>query len=205
MEPLSLAERNIISMYRHYPQVVKIESNSGRQREHTQSCIKGCSIVFDHDAPRVCTELLNQENMLSDICVHFVGPKGSYDTLLRKTMSMKTPHLFARAHVAYQWLAVLRKINPLYKNQPELPTFNSFSNTLAEATENLVNNTLATEDKAAAKHTEIARDDVSGIQATSNIEQIGDDSSDVSSENHDSDGTLNLRYSYLISLRECKK
>ena len=31
LEPLSLAERNIISIYRHYSQVVKIESNSGRR------------------------------------------------------------------------------------------------------------------------------------------------------------------------------
>ena len=92
--------------------------------------------MFDHDALRVCTELLDKDNMLSDICVHFVGPEGSHDTLLQKTRSMKTPHLFARAHVAYQWLAGLRKINPLYKNQPELPTFDSFSDTLAQATAN---------------------------------------------------------------------
>ena len=62
-----------------------------------------------------------------------------------------------------------------------------------------MNNTLATEDEAAVKRTEIARDDVAGIRATSNIEQIGDDSSDASSENHDWAGTLNLWYSYLTS------
>ena len=49
------------------------------------------------------------------------------------------------------------------------------------------------------KRTEIAWDNVAGIRATSNTEQIGDDSSDASSENRDSDGTLNLRYSYLTS------
>ena len=99
----------------------------------------------------------------------------------------------------------VEKDQSLYKNQREFPTFDSFSDTLAEATEDLMNNTLATEDEAAVNCTQIARDNVAGIRATSNIEHIGDNLSDVLSDNHDSDGTLNLRYSYLTSTSKTAK
>ena len=129
--------------------------------------------------------------MLSDICVHFVGPEGSHDKLLQKTRSTRTSHLFDRAHVVYQWLAVLRKINPLYENEPDLPPCVTFSDTLAGATDSLLNNSLVTEDEAAVERTEKARDDVAGIRKQSNI-QIPEELLDVSSDDHALNETLLL-------------
>ena len=131
LEPLTLIERHIISRVRHYSQVVKIESNSGRQREHTQCCIKGCCIAFDHDSPRVCANILSKETMTQDICVHFVGPEGQHDNLLRTTRHIKPTHLFGRAFTVYQWMKTLIMINPRYKYDGELPSFFDFKKTIA--------------------------------------------------------------------------
>ena len=118
-----MIECHIISRVRLYAQVIKIESNSGRQREHTQCCLKGCCIVFDHESPRVCVDLLSASNITKDICVHFVGPQGQRDTLLQQTRHIKPTHLFARAFVVYQWMSALKMINQQYLLEPELPPF----------------------------------------------------------------------------------
>ena len=41
IEPLPVMERHIISKYRLYSQIIKIESNTGRQTEHRQSSFQG--------------------------------------------------------------------------------------------------------------------------------------------------------------------
>ena len=192
----SLMERHIISKVRHFSQVVKIESNSTRQREHTQSCIKGNCIAFDHDAPKVCVDLLSQDNMLQDICIHFVGPDGSHDTLLQKTRSTQSSHIFARAHVVYQWLSSLKKINTLYTNEPELPPYDQFKNILDNTAEILLEKSLVTEDSEAISRTEIARDDVAGIRYTSHQDQpiITSDEGIPGDSNE-----ISLRHSYLTN------
>ena len=79
LEPLSVFESHIISPVRTYIKVVKIETNSGRRREHTQSTLKGSCIYFPHDSPRVLCEVFSKENMKSDICIQFSGSRGEYD------------------------------------------------------------------------------------------------------------------------------
>ena len=194
--PLSLMERHIVSKYRHYSQVVKIESNSGRQVEHTQCCIKGCCIAFSHDSPKVCSDLLSKENILSDIGIHFVGPEGSYDTLLQKTRTTKSVHLFARAHVVYQWLHVLKMVHPLYRDEPDLPPFEVFQSRLDGTIDELLARSLSTTDGDAVERTNIARDDVAGIRSTS---QIGPRHSSTNNDNEvqEEGGELSLRYTYL--------
>ena len=168
LEPLSLMERHIISPVRHFSQVIKISSNTGRQKEHTQSAIKGHSICFDHDSPKVCGNLLSPNTIKKDILIQFVGPDGEYDKLLNKVKTMKSSHLYARAHVVYQWLAALKKIkNPLYKDEPDLPNLESVQNSLRTTIDSLIDESINTFDSNALDRTEVKKDDVAGIRASS--------------------------------------
>ena len=206
LEPLTLFERHIISRVRHYAQVVKIESNSGRQREHTQCCIKGCCVVFDHDSPRVCIDLLTKASMTQDICIHFVGPQGQHDTLLQKTRHIKPTHLFGRAYVVYQWMASLKVINHNYQFEPQLPPFEEFQATLNNAVDTLIDQSIKTFDDEAVRKTEIARDDIAGIRASSDRNVVNTQHISANLEglalNHSNiadDRELPLRYSYVTS------
>ena len=48
---LTARELYIIAKVRHYINMVKVESNSRTLKEHQQSALKGCTILFEHDAP----------------------------------------------------------------------------------------------------------------------------------------------------------
>ena len=208
LEPLTLIERHIISRVRLYSQVLKIESNSGRQREHTQCCIKGCCIAFDHDSPRVCVDVLSKDAMIKDLCIHFVGPQGQHDTLLQNTRHIKPTHLFGRAFVVYQWIKTLSVINPRYKYDGELPSFLEVKRTMEEAVDCLIDESIKTFDDEAVKRTEIARDDIAGIRATSNRDelQLSDISAQCptasSSTKEISASHMPLRYSYVTNVEK---
>ena len=62
LEPLRERERQMVSKVRHFLLVVKIESNTadGRVIERGQSAVKGCGIYFNHDSPRVVSDLLSE-------------------------------------------------------------------------------------------------------------------------------------------------
>ena len=62
--------------------------------------------------------------MGEDICIQFVGPKGEYDKLLARTKNSRLSHIFGRAWVVYQWMAVLKKLHCLYKSEPALVSLN---------------------------------------------------------------------------------
>ena len=83
LENLSFQEFNIISLARHHYNVIKIESNR-RLQEHSQSAIKGSSILFDQDAPFVVVDLLTTASMHSNVCLHFLGYEGDFDSLFKK-------------------------------------------------------------------------------------------------------------------------
>ena len=51
LETPSLREQHILAFVRHYSNIIKIESNTRRLKDHCQSAIKGSSILFDQDAP----------------------------------------------------------------------------------------------------------------------------------------------------------
>ncbi len=84
-----MQELQIIAKVRHYYNIVKLESNSRFLQQHYQSAIKGSSIVFEHDAPDVAAHILSPEDMNQNICLHFVGCKGEFDTLFKNTMDSK--------------------------------------------------------------------------------------------------------------------
>jgi len=175
--PLTSRERQIISPVRHYQIVVKIESNTGRRKEHTHSAIKGHSIIFDHDSPRVVRDLLSAENINDSIDIHFVGPDGQYDHLAKKALGSAL--VSARPFAVYQWLSVLGEVNEMYSDCDALPKFDSdtrrMSPPIEKVTETidgcnkaLVENALliATDDEI-TKETDIARDDIREVRESS--------------------------------------
>ena len=134
----------------------------------TQNAIKGHSICFEHDSPKVCSNLLSPDTIKEDIVIQFVGPDGEYDKLLNKVKTMKPSHLHARAHVIYQWLAALKKIkNPLYKDEPKLPDLESLRDSLKTTIDSLINESINTFDSNALERTEVKKDDIAGIRASS--------------------------------------
>ena len=88
-------------------QVVKIETNTGRQRKHTQCALKGNYIHFPNDSPSVLSDVLQSDNMTSDICVHLAGSKGEYDQLYRHLMVTSSAHVMGQAFNLYTWYSVL--------------------------------------------------------------------------------------------------
>ena len=111
---LTPRERQIISPVRHYQCAVKIERNTGRQREHSHSAIKGHSISIRSRQSASCQRLLSEENINDSIEIHFVGPDGQYDHLAKKALG--SAHVSARPFAVYQWLSVLREVNAIYSD-----------------------------------------------------------------------------------------
>ena len=174
---LTPRERQVISPVRHYHCDVIIESNTGRQRELSHSALKGHSVLFDHDCPRVVKKLLSEEYINDSIEIHFVGPDGEYDHLAKKALG--SAHVSARPFAVYQWLSVLREVNVMYSDVDALPKFDvttrQMSPSFEEATElidkcnkALVDNAtkIATDEKT-AKEKSVARDDIRGVRVTS--------------------------------------
>ena len=124
--------------------------------------------MFDHDSPRVAYNLLSTSSMTSDVTLNFVGPQGQFDTLFRDTMKgERSSHLFAKPHVIFSWLKVLKALNPLYEHEPELPDYEEFCAILEESTKQLLDKAIETPIDNLQMTTQIARDDVAGIRATS--------------------------------------
>ena len=105
--------------------------------------------------------------MGEDICIQFVGSKGEYDKLLARTKNSRPSHLFGRAWVVYQWVAVLKKLHYLYKSEPALVSLNETKRRIAQTVGILSSQTINAFDDACLNAMNIARDDVTDIRASS--------------------------------------
>ena len=124
----------------------------------------------------------------------------------KKTRHIKPTHLFGRAYVVDQWMASLKVINHNYQFEPQLPPFEEFQATLNNAVDTLIDQSIKTFDDEAVRKTEIARDDIAGIRASSdrnvvntqhisaNLEGLALNPSNIAD-----DRELPLRYSYVTS------
>lgn len=160
-------ERHALSLVRPYLKVIKIESNSGRRVEHTQSALKACCIHFDHNAPSVCSDLLSRKSLTDEIVLQFVGAGGEYDDMYKRFFDTNSANIKGRAHVIYSWHKVLCVVNKLYQNEPPAPAFDEFSNRLQQANKDLAQRAFKTTDEQAVLAADIARDDVAQIRASS--------------------------------------
>ena len=198
----SVRELNIIAYVRYYYNIIKIESNSRRLREHQQSAIKGSSILFVQDAPQVVSNLLSPETMNSNVFLHFVGYKGEFDSLYKKTMQSKSADVFGRSWVIYQWLSVLHVTNLLYQNL-QVPSFFHFKNLLNSATRNFISKSLNTFDNNTRMETvDQMKDDVAGVRATTNVHmQVSHESNETvdNDKSDDKTNTFALKHCYLTN------
>jgi hypothetical protein len=162
---LTPRERQMISKVRHYSNAIKIESNTGRQRELSHSAIKGHSILFDHDCPRVLKKLLSEESINDSVDVHFVGPEGQYDHLAKKALG--SAHVSARPFAVYQWLKVLKEVNEMYSEDGELEDFPIVVERIEKCNKSLVENaTMVTADKKTSRETDVGRDDIREVRVS---------------------------------------
>jgi hypothetical protein len=166
--PLTSRERQIISPVRHYQCAVKIESNDGKQREYSHSAIKGHSVLFDHDCPRVVEKLLSEESINGSMEIHFVGPDGQYDHLAKKALG--SAQVSARPFAVYQWLKVLKEVNDMYSEYNSLPPFPEVVEQIDKCNKSLVEDAInSTTDKKIAKEADIARDDIREVRVASGL------------------------------------
>ena len=194
LEKLSSREQQIISYVRHYYNIIKIESNTRTLKEHSQSAIRGSSILFDQDTPQVVSDLLSAETINSNMILHFCTHEGKFDTLFKKTMDSKSADIFGRSYALYQWLSVLKVVNPVIYKQLNLPTFPAFQNLMKTCNDAFLAEALTTKNDDLIDLTEQMKDDVAGIRASTNVHHQIDESNDPYS-----DGKFTLRYSFLTS------
>ena len=178
---LTPRERQMISKVRHYNSVTKIESNTGRQREHSHSAIKGHSILFDHDSPRVIRDLLSEESINDSIGLQFVGPDGQYDNLAR--IALGSAHVSARPFAVYQWLSVLGEVSEIYSDDRPLDDFPIVAERIHKCNKALVKNAeIVIPDKDTAKETDAARDDIREVRVSSGHAYKGSQSKKIATE-----------------------
>jgi hypothetical protein len=176
LEPLTERERQIISKHRHYLLVIKIESNTAdgeRVIERGQSAVKGCGIFFNHDSPRVVSDLLSKDSINGDVSLQFVGPEGEYDSLAAKVMG--SSNVEGRAWVIYQWLKVLQEVNCHYQYDDKLPEFEQVKGILNDANKSLVDDADRINDDSVVRETEIAKDDARHIRTHGGVGNDVDD------------------------------
>ena len=144
LETPSVFERSILAKHRHYHRVVKVQNNQevGGQSDFTNCRSRNHNILFRNETPIMASldllfrrmlvhddetqkEIANSlaEDLLSSLTVVLVGPEGKMDKMLKNVKSSTT--IRGRPHVIYQWLAVLKEVNPLYSDFPELPDYSS--------------------------------------------------------------------------------
>ena len=163
---LTPRERQMISKVRHYSNAIKIESNTGRQREISHSAIKGHSILFDHDCPQVVKNVLSEDSIIDSIEIHFVGPDGQYDHLAKKALG--SAQVCARPFAVYQWLEVLRDVNEWYSGDDELDDFPVVVERIEKCNKALVKEAVVvTADKKTARETAVGRDDIREVRVAS--------------------------------------
>ena len=46
--------------------------------------------MFEHDVPNVAAHLLSPDDMNQNLCIHFLGCKGEFDALMKKTLDSKS-------------------------------------------------------------------------------------------------------------------
>ena len=202
LEPLSLREMHIISQVRHYYNIIKVESNTRVLQEHQHSAIKGCSILFDQDAPEVVTNLLSVESMNSNVLLHFVGHAGEFDHMYQRMMHSKSADVFGRSWVIYQWLSVLKVVNPYHENSI-LPSFFEFGKVFDTATATFMENSLETFNDDLMNTTDQKRDDIAGVRATTNpmmqASTYNEEGNDSLDGNDDNSKEFSLNHIYLTS------
>lgn len=162
-------ELALISKVRLYFKVIKIASNSGDRNDYTHSKLRGHMICFDAKSPEITANLLKKHRMKDLIKIHFTGPDGEIDGLAAYTHGSST--LLGRAWVVYQWIAVLKCVNPFYA-ACDLPPFDVVKDYVQEENEELVKTALISTEETDLVREAAIGDDVACIRSTLNQDHL---------------------------------
>ena len=140
IETPSLSELQMLSKLHHFHHVVKVHGNhlSGSRSDFTKNELRSHAILFRHDAPVVSSLALImdkvihggdtielQELFTTTLTVQLVTHQGEMENILHK--ARRQTHIQSRPYVFYQWLSILQRMHPLYKDDPQLPQANAGS------------------------------------------------------------------------------
>ena len=167
----------LMSKVRHHHHIVKIQPNGGSsfRVNGMQSKMKAHCVLFEHDAPtQSCLSLIlnrtqaakkPEETLAERITIQFIGEDGEIDHLVKRTLgsSMVT----ARAYVLHQWLQVLQAVNPLYSNDPPLPSFDKMSSIIKETNRIAIENADIITDDETIRFEATIGDGIAGVRTRS--------------------------------------
>jgi hypothetical protein len=171
----NLFELALISSIRHYHHVVKIQPNSGHhgsRSDYSRSQMKGHSILFEHDAPKIAALMLmmkssqsesSQEILRDILTIHFVGPEEDIDRLAKMMSGSST--IIARSYVIYQWLLVLHHTNFLYHADPCLPTFEQLKELIPQWNKTLVESAIQISNTHSFNVEKLIGDDTANVRS----------------------------------------
>ncbi len=135
--------RMVISKIRNHRIVLKLLANNLDRTDATGSTLRGHYIMFNHDAPNVLAKQFLKLKSFEDIfTVHMICADGKKDWMLQR--AWQTEAINIQSHVAYQYLAVLKKLHKEYSDL-KLPSFEAFKETIASLKANLRENTMLDE------------------------------------------------------------
>lgn len=158
-----------LSRVRSFITVLKIVDNTGERRDYTQQTLKGHAVTFDHDAPVVtCNILENIKSMENSFRIHLICEDGKKDFLVEKIMG--SPIILGRPYVILQWLMVLKRINILYQYD-DIPDLSIVTNETKAANVRIIKNMEVTHTKSQLSNELRESDDIAEIRTTRKKEQ----------------------------------
>ncbi len=206
-------ERCILALLRFFSHFVKITPNMGNQQtNYTQCRIQGHCILFPHDAPKeigkdFCKTVDKlKQHIKHCLYIHFVDPTGKPDQMIRSTLSATT--ILARSYVVYQWLKVLKSINPLYSNLDMPMAYPEFKQVVDECKEEMICNATCADDAEEINFELGIGSDVAQVRAKHNESVY--ENVDITAESELNDTTSSkdndnvpIQYNYLLNKVNC--
>ena len=93
------------------------------------------------------------------------------ENILRK--ARRQTHIQSRPYVLYQWLAILQRLHPLYKDDPKLPSanadsfsqlFRQFCSAIKKCNRTIMENAITVTDASAINAENLLGDDVAQVR-----------------------------------------
>ena len=124
IEEPTILEKAVLAQYQLYRKVIKIERPLG------QYTLRSHMVLFDHDAPSNAAQSFSEKNVDDIIFVFLTEDGKNHDVLVRETFG--SSRFRCRPYVIYQWLSVLRCINPNYFDidLPDIENLQRLSNNI---------------------------------------------------------------------------
>ena len=182
----NVTERAILARVRLYLTFVKLKHSE----VYGHKKLKAHGIAFDHDSPERVTSLFDEDHIDNIIKMCFVGPEGEIDWMAKEAYGSST--IRGRAHVLYQWMAVLIKTHCQF-SQLHLPPYNQVKATMERQNDKMMhtNAVQITDDNMVAME-ETIDDDIAEVR--NNTEDI---SEKLQNETNARENVIQIDHSYV--------